>query len=86
METKVNVDLNKCPDARCECGHPFFKNMLCMKRIPGIMAGSTVDQYIPINFIACELCSKQYPVTNLSNPILAPSNLVIPSHETAGEA
>lgn len=77
MEKTVNVDLNKCPDIVCECGCPFYATKTIIKRIPGLMAGSTVDQYVPVTFLACELCGLPNPNT---------TRLTVPKFEVKGEA
>ena len=83
----VKVELNKMPDGRCECGHPFFVTKTIIKRIPGLMVGGTVDQYAPLSFFACALCSLPYiPNGVIMAPNIAPAGLIIPKHETVGEA
>lgn len=84
---EVKVELNKMPDVRCECGHPFFESKMMLKRIPGLMIGDSVDQYAPLNFMACALCGMPYiPQGVVLAPSMAPSGLIIPKHETTGQA
>jgi len=77
MEKTVNVDLNKCPDERCECGSPFFTQKTIIKRIPGLMVGKTTNEYMPVQFLACEICGVPHVHT---------TRLVVPQHETKGKA
>lgn len=75
-QNAVQVDLNKCPDEICECGSPFWKIKHIIKRIPGIMAGSTTDIYNPVQYFACELCETPHRATRIT----------IPKYETKGDA
>ena len=87
MSKNVQVDLNKMPDVRCECGHPYFVSRMIIKRIPGLMVGGSVDQFAPLNFMACALCSLPYiPQGIIMAPSIAPAGLVVPKHETPGTA
>jgi len=76
MQKSINVDLNKCPDERCECGSPFYVPKTIIKRIPGIMAGSHEDLFNPVTFYACSLCGKPHRSTKIT----------VPEHQTLGEA
>lgn len=84
---EVKVELNKMPDVRCECGHPYFVSRMVIKRIPGLMVGGTVDQFAPFNFMACALCNSPFiPKGVIMPPNIVPDGMVIPKHETVGEA
>lgn len=85
--SQVQVDLNKCPDVSCECGHPFFVSRIIIKRIPGLMVASTVDQFAPLNIMVCALCNKAHiPQGAMLPPNVAPAGLTIPKHKTAGDS
>ncbi len=71
MQNQINIklsDLIKCPDDFCECGCPYFKQRNIIKRIPGLMIGSTMDQYKEMPFLACELCGKPHVSTIFEVP------------------
>lgn len=76
MQKQVNVDLNKCPDERCECGNPFYTMKTIIKRIPGIMVAQTEDIFNPVNYFACDVCGKPHRATKIT----------VPQYETKGEA
>lgn len=71
-QNAIQVDLQKCPDEVCECGCPFYENRTIIKRIPGLMAGSTSDQFAPVNFYACKFCGIPHKATKIAIPQWSP--------------
>lgn len=63
----MNVDLNKMPTELCSCGCPFFKQRTIIKKISAIIAATPEDQYIPVEFLACEACGKPHAGTTKIN-------------------
>ena len=59
----MNVDLNKMPTELCSCGCPFFRQRTIIKKISAITAAAKEDQYIPVEFLACEGCGKPHQAT-----------------------
>lgn len=67
MSNTTNVDLNQCDTDSCEkCGFQFYKERYIMKRIPGVLTGSSTDQYIPVKFFACEKCGTVHKSTRIN--------------------
>ena len=71
MTRNINIDLNKMPTEKCvKCGSMYFKNKTIIKKIPAILAGSTNDQFIPVDLLVCEECGTKHRsvVINVNNP------------------
>lgn len=71
-QNAVNVDLQQCPTEECECGCPYFEDRIIMKRVPGIMVGSTADQFVPVRFYACKFCNTPHKSTKITVPQWSP--------------
>lgn len=48
------------PTELCSCGCPFFRQRTIIKKISAIIAAAPADQYIPVEFLACEACGKPH--------------------------
>jgi len=58
---KVNIDINKSKLVKCECGNPFYQQVIIMREISGVLvgqAGKNVLSTIPI--MICTECKKPH--------------------------
>ena len=57
QQGNLNVDFNQTVSVNCdECGSPYFKQSLVIRRVPGILVGQKEPSYIPIPVFSCEKC------------------------------
>lgn len=71
IQIQITKDqLFKSPDEYCECGCPYFKERIVIKRLPGIMFGTTQDSFQPVPFMACEKCGAPHRATEFDVPRL----------------
>lgn len=54
---KPKVDLRQCPTMSCEkCGSVYFREVIYLKRVPGLMTGSPEDTTVPFPIYKCDEC------------------------------
>ena len=76
MQT-INVDINKGITERClVCDSIYFRKRMIIKKIPAILCGTLKDQFINVEFWACEQCgTKHHSVAvNIDESPKAPLN------------
>ena len=56
MNKQVNINLADCKDITCDCGCGFFAQAFIIKRIPGVMVGSTTDVEHIVQILVCAKC------------------------------
>lgn len=61
MEKQIQVDLTKIKNVKCKCGNQFFERINVVKKIPGLMIGSTQDVMSPVEIYRCDLCKQVLP-------------------------
>lgn len=74
---QIQVDLTKIKNVKCKCGNAFFEQAYVIKKVPGLMVGSTQDLMSPVEIYRCDLCKTVLP--DFENAIKEPieSNLTI---------
>lgn len=75
MQKKVNVDLSKIKNVKCTCGNTFFEQAYIIKRIPGLMVGSTQDVMSPVEIYRCDKCKEVLP--DFKNAMTEPAEMKI---------
>lgn len=60
MSNQVQVDLSKFPNEKCSCGSVFFKQVLLIRRVPGLLIGSSQDQIANIAILVCDECNEVF--------------------------
>ena len=54
---KLNINPLTLPNVKCEtCGGIFFENVTIIKRVSGLLVGSTQDEMIPMETYVCSEC------------------------------
>jgi hypothetical protein len=58
----VNIDLNRVPLQRCECGNGTWKVIYLIKKLSALIAPSGKETIVPIQVFACDKCGKLSPL------------------------
>lgn len=54
-----NGQIISAPTVKCsKCGSKVFTEVVVLKKIPGLMVGSTHDELVPIPVYACNKCGE----------------------------
>jgi hypothetical protein len=54
----VKMDISQCENITCECGCPYFGDAVIIKRVPGVMVGSSKDIEQPVQIFVCASCGR----------------------------
>jgi len=61
MQQKVNIDISKTTLAKCECGNPYYEQVIIFREVNGLLvgqAGKNVHQPFPV--MVCRECKKPH--------------------------
>lgn len=57
MEQQMRIDLSQATDIICEeCGNPYFKEVVMIKKISKLLLASDKDQIFPVPVLQCSKC------------------------------
>ncbi len=60
MSNQVQVDLSKFPNEKCSCGSVFFKQLMLIRKVPGLLIGSSQDQIVNVAVLVCDECNEVF--------------------------
>lgn len=61
-QQKINIDIKKSKLIKCECGNPYYQQVVIMREVSGLLvgqAGKNVTSTIPV--LMCTECKKPHP-------------------------
>lgn len=75
MDLQPKINIKECPTVTCEsCGGYYFREVIYLKRVPGLMTGSPEDTTVPFPIYKCDSCGH---VNNGFNPFEEETKSVI---------
>ena len=56
-QTGISFDMSMADDMSCgECGSVYFRPLVRVKRISGLISPDGQETYVPVQVLACEKC------------------------------
>jgi uncharacterized Zn finger protein len=57
MKQQMRIDLSQATDIVCEeCGNPYFREVMMIKKVSKLLLASDKDQIFPIPVLQCSNC------------------------------
>ena len=61
QQQQLKIDINKSTLLKCECGNPYYKQVIIMRQVSGILMGQAGKDIIsPIQIMICTECKKPH--------------------------
>ncbi len=61
MSNKTQINLETIPNIFCKCGCVFWDQVMLTKKVPGLMIGSSQDQFANVAVLICHDCGDILP-------------------------
>ena len=58
QQQEMRLDLSQTTPIKCECGNPFFKEAVMIRKWSRFASGLPTDQNVPIPVMVCTKCEK----------------------------
>jgi len=60
-QKQLNVDLTKINNTKCKCGSIFWDNTNLIKKVPGLLVGSSQETIANVSILLCHSCGEVFP-------------------------